>query len=91
MNTQLKRDCAVILSANCQLEKAYFRQNDACLALHISRNYHLLKQRDADMDQKRKWQDKEEIWWQIYWKQRPAKSATLFFDKRTYGGMPLTT
>lgn len=76
-----ERDCELLLSANDQLEKMYYQEHDPCLALHISRNYHLLQKQDANNHHQQQWQEKAKTWWQLYWGERSNKSLGLFYDE----------
>ncbi len=76
-----KRDNAILLSANQQLEQLYIQQNNPCLALYISRNYHLLEEQDSNTVQQKKWQQKAKIWWELYWQANSNKKLDLFYDK----------
>jgi hypothetical protein len=75
-----KQDCDVLLSANQQLEKMYYSHKTPCLALHISRNYHLLQKQDTT-HHKKQWKDKAKIWWKLYWMERASKGLGLFYDE----------
>ncbi|PHS33059.1 MAG: hypothetical protein COA95_01760 [Methylophaga sp.] len=76
-----KRDSDILLSANHQLEQLYIEQHTPCLALHISRNYHLLEEQDSNAIQQNKWKEKATMWWELYWQASPKKGAALFYDK----------
>ncbi len=80
-STRMKRDSDILLSANHQLEQLYVQQKSPCLALHISRNYHLLEEHDSNIFLKNKWKAKAKIWWQLYWQTNPSKGLELFYDK----------
>lgn len=81
MSIQSKRDCDVLLSANHQLEQMYHNQHDPCLALYISRNYHLLQEQDTNINHQKQWQGKAKIWWKLYWGDRSSKGLGLFYDE----------
>lgn len=81
MSVQSQRDCDVLLTANHQLEQMYHDQHDPCLALHISRNYHLLEEQDSDVMHQQLWKNKAQIWWQLYWANRSNKGLGLFYDE----------
>jgi hypothetical protein len=76
-----KRERDILLIANQQLEHLYIQQNTPCLALHISRNYHLLEEQDANAVQQNKWKQKAKMWWDLYWHASSKKGAGLFFDE----------
>ena len=76
-----KRDREIILTANHQLEQMYFAQNSPCLALHISRNYHLLHALYENSECQDQWKDKAKIWWQLYWGKNSNRGLGLFYDK----------
>ncbi|MDC9724606.1 MAG: hypothetical protein PSN44_01630 [Gammaproteobacteria bacterium] len=76
-----KRDREIILTANHQLEQMYFSQNSPCLALHISRNYHLLHAQYGNVEHRNQWKEKAKIWWQLYWGKRSSKAMGLFYDE----------
>jgi uncharacterized protein YutE (UPF0331/DUF86 family) len=55
MNVQsirVSRDRELILSANQHLEQIYFEQENACIALSISRNYQILVENCVDIAKK---------------------------------------
>ena len=76
-----KRDSDLLLSANEQLEQLYAEKHAPCLALHISRNYHLLEENGSNSAQQNKWKEKAAIWWQLYWQSNANKGLDLFYDK----------
>lgn len=78
---RMQRDSDILLSANHQLERLYVQQKEPCLALHISRNYHLLEEHDSNAFQKNRWKQKAKIWWELYWQASSNKGLDLFYDK----------
>lgn len=75
-------DCDILLSANRELEQLYYEQYDPCLALHISRNYHLLEAQDGSVAQQKQWHEKATIWWELYWGERVNvnKGMAILYD-----------
>lgn len=75
-----KKYTALLLSANQQLEHMYCQQHDACLALHLSRNYHLLLAQNESSNEQAMWYEKAKLWWDVYCSQRPNKGLDLFYE-----------
>lgn len=76
MNVQSIRVCRdreLILSANQHLEQIYFEQENACIALSISRNYQILVDSCVDLTNKNPWKMKAKFWWGLYRRERNAK------------------
>jgi len=69
MNAPLKSETVghrLLLAANQQLESVFQRHTDACVALLISRNYHLLLQQQTCTTDRLNWMQKAKYWWQQY-------------------------
>tara|TARA_R110002111_G_scaffold109121_7_gene167934 strand:+ start:354 stop:656 length:303 start_codon:yes stop_codon:yes gene_type:complete len=56
----------LLLAANQQLESVFQRDSDPCVALLISRNYHLLIQQYPSLSARLSWVQKAKYWWQQY-------------------------
>lgn len=80
MNMQAQEDCDVLLKVNLQLELLYYEQQNPWVALHLSRNYHLLEAQDDNISQQSKWHEKAQGWWTLYWRERGNKCLKLFYD-----------
>lgn len=74
------KDTALLLSANQQLEHMYCQRHDPCLALHISRNYHLLLAQNESSNEQAMWHEKAKLWWDVYCSKRSNKVLDLFYD-----------
>jgi hypothetical protein len=83
MNVQsirVSRDRELILSANQHLEQIYFEQENACIALSISRNYQILVENCVDIANKNQWKMKAKLWWDLYMKRKMCKDNRLQFN-----------
>lgn len=79
-----KWGCDLLLSANHELEQLYIQQNNPCLALHISRNYHLLQAQDVNSKHQKLWQEKAKLWWKLYCSKRSIKRVQFFDNDLDY-------
>lgn len=71
MNAPLKSKTVaqrLLIAANQQLESVFLRNPDPCIALLISRNYHLLMQEQAHLTARLNWMQDAKYWWQKYLK-----------------------
>lgn len=64
----INKEAELLISANAELEKLYFKKSDPCLALLVSRNYRLLLDCNVTSDRKLAWVQKAKYWWQLYLK-----------------------
>jgi len=77
-NNSWNRDA--LLTANFQLKILYQQDRNPCLALMISRNYHLLLEQSHNPKERQDWRDKAKIWQKLYSKSRTNKSPGIFYD-----------
>ena len=70
----------LLISANNQLEGIYNQQHDPCVALLISRNYHLLLGQYKNRNERSEWQEKAKTWQSKYRQARTSKLFSLFYD-----------
>ncbi len=71
MNAPLKSKTVaqrLLIAANQQLESVFLRTPDPCIALLISRNYHLLMQEQDHLTARLNWMQDAKYWWQKYLK-----------------------
>jgi hypothetical protein len=71
MNAPLKSKTVaqrLLIAANQQLESVFLRKPDPCIALLISRNYHLLMQEQTHLTARLNWMQDAKYWWQKYLK-----------------------
>lgn len=71
MNAPLKSKTVaqgLLIAANQQLESVFLRNPDPCVALLISRNYHLLMQEQTHLTARLNWMKSAKYWWQKYLK-----------------------
>ncbi len=76
--TMWNRDA--LLTANSQLKNLYQQDRNPCLALMISRNYHLLLDQSFSEKEHQDWRDKAKIWQKLYSKSRTGKNVGVFYD-----------
>lgn len=69
-----------LLIANSQLKSLYQQDGNPCLALMISRNYHLLLEQSFDEKEHQDWCDKAKTWQKLYRKSLTIKNLGVFFD-----------
>jgi len=77
-NSTWSRDA--LLTANSQLKSLYQQDGNPCLALMISRNYHLLIEQTSSLKQRKDWIEKAKIWQKLYSKSRANKNMGAFYD-----------
>ena len=77
-NATWSRDA--LLTANSQLKSLYQQEGNPCLALMISRNYHLLLDQIHDSKEHQRWTDQAKIWQMLYSKTRTNKNVGVFYD-----------
>ena len=80
MNAPLKSKTAaqrLLIAANQQLESVFLRSPDPCIALLISRNYHLLMQEQTHLTARLNWMQNAKYWWQQYLKLTTGKRASF--------------
>ncbi|MBL4638651.1 MAG: hypothetical protein JKY76_04745 [Proteobacteria bacterium] len=70
-----------LLTANFQLQTLYQQDGNPCLALMISRNYHLLLDHSHSLKERQDWSDKATIWQKLYSKARINKNSNVFYDE----------
>lgn len=82
MNAPLTRHTVenrLLLAANEELEAVYSDRDDPCVALLISRNYHLLAQQPEELDLRIGWMQKAKYWWHEYLKKSTGKHVDFGF------------
>jgi len=65
MNAPVNRNTVekqLLLAAIEELESDYILKNEACIALMISRNYHLLTQQSGEAELKLTWMQSAKYW-----------------------------
>ena len=80
MNAPLKSKTAeqrLLIAANQQLESVFLQNPDPCIALLISRNYHLLMQEQTDLTARLNWMQNAKYWWQQYLKLSTGKRSSF--------------
>jgi len=83
MNAPLKSETSeqrLLLAANQQLESVYQREADPCVALLLSRNYHLLIQQQSSLVARLNWMQKAKYWWQQYLNLSTGKRYSFELD-----------
>ena len=84
MNVQSQKNAwnrDALLKANFQLQTLYQQDGNPCLALMISRNYHLLLEQTHNLKEQQDWSDKAKIWQKLYRKSRINIKANVFYDE----------
>ncbi|OUR64865.1 hypothetical protein A9Q79_06120 [Methylophaga sp. 42_25_T18] len=84
MNVQLQNTTwsrEALMTANFQLQTLYQQDGNPCLALMISRNYHLLLDQSHSLKEQKDWSDKAKIWQKLYSKSRINKIPNVFYDE----------
>jgi hypothetical protein len=69
----------LLMAAIEELEAVYIEAGDPCVALLISRNYHLLAQRLDNIDVRLVWMQQARYWWQQYLKHTTGKYVDFGF------------
>jgi hypothetical protein len=83
MNAPLKSKTVaqgLLIAANQQLETVFSRSPEPCVALLISRNYHLLMQEQTNLTARLNWMQNAKYWWQKYLKLSTGKQYNFMFD-----------
>jgi hypothetical protein len=72
-------ETSLLLAANETLELLYLTRPEPCIALLISRNYHLLTQQSSAPELRFTWVKDAKYWWQTYLRQSTGKYVDFSF------------